>query len=320
MQSQIIKPPLIVIVGPTCVGKTEISIELAERLEGEIISADSRLFYRGMDIGTAKPSPMELSRIPHYLIDVADPDQPWSLAIFQKATHATIAQIHARGKLPFLVGGTGQYIWAVIEDWSIPPHESDTNLRQVLQNWAEEIGKDELHRRLTLLDPPAAKAIDPRNVRRTIRALEVIFGTGSRFSDQKKKKLCPYRVLILGIRRSRLELYTRIDKRIALMVAAGLIDEVNNLLARGYSSDLPTLSAIGYREIVEYLKGKTTLEEAIMLIKRNTRVFVRRQANWFRSNDPQIHWFDAGPGVENQMETLIRQFKDSPRGIRLSGS
>jgi tRNA dimethylallyltransferase len=310
MPSQNTRPLLIAIVGPTCVGKTEISIQLAERLEGEIVSADSRLFYRGMDIGTAKPTQAELSRVPHHLIDVADPDQSWSLAVFQSAAQENVTQVNARGKLPFLVGGTGQYIWAVLESWTIPPHETDSRLRQVLQKWADQIGHDELHRKLTLLDPVAAETIDPRNVRRTIRALEVIFGTGRRFSDQKNKKTSPYRTLILGIRRSRTDLYARIDQRIDAMLADGLIDEVKNLLKKGYADDLPTLSAIGYREVIDYLKGRTTYGEAVMLIRRNTRVFVRRQANWFREDNPQIHWFDAEPGVVDQMEILIRQFKN----------
>jgi tRNA dimethylallyltransferase len=299
-------PPLVVIVGPTAVGKTEISIQLAERLAGEIVSADSRLFYRGMDIGTAKPTRAELARVPHHLIDVAGPDQVWSLAVFQQAAYQAIAKIHARGRLPFLVGGTGQYIRAVTEGWQIPKVKSSLPLRQALENWAAEIGPDELHDRLTALDPEAAAKIDYRNLRRTVRALEVILRTGQQFSAQRTKGVPPYRSLQIGLTRPRKELYARVDARIDAMLADGFVDEVRELLGQGYSPDLPTLSAIGYREIVAHLKGKTSLQEAVKLIKRHTRQFVRRQANWFKEDDPNIHWFKVEPNTVAEIEQLIR--------------
>ena len=255
------KPPLITLIGPTAVGKTELAIRLAEACAGEIVSADSRLFYRGMDIGTAKPSLEERRRAPHHLIDVADPDEPWSLAMFQKAAQEAIAGIHARRKLPLLVGGTGQYVRAVVEGWVPPPQAPDPDLRRRLETWAEEIGPEELHARLAVVDPEAARRILPGNLRRTIRALEVIFHTGRRFSEQQRKKETPYHLIQIGLTRPREELYRRIDARIEAMFANGFVEEVRGLLERGYAPDLPTLSAIGYGETCAYLRGEISLED-----------------------------------------------------------
>ncbi len=297
--------PLVVILGPTGVGKTEIAIRLAEQFGAEIVSADSRLFYRGMDIGTAKPSREEMSRVPHYLIDVAAPDNTWSLAVYKKAAEEAIRDIHKRGKLPFLVGGTGQYVWAVIEDWSIPQQEPNPRLRQALNHWADQMGPEELHRKLSILDPEAASAIQAANLRRTVRALEVIFGTGRRFSDQRRRQEPPYSLLKIGLRRPRSELYQRIDARIQQMIQDGFITEVSNLLAQGYDRRLPALSAIGYREMIGYLRGEMTLDEAVAQIKRLTRAFVRRQANWFKESDPTIHWFTVGDRTVDEIAQLI---------------
>jgi len=302
------QPPLIIIVGPTAVGKSETALHLAERLRGEIVSADSRLFYRGMDIGTAKPTPVEQARVPHHLIDVADPNESWSLAEFQQAAAKAIAEIHGRGGLPFLVGGTGQYIHAVTQGWSVPAGTPQPHLRNIIQKWANVIGHASLHARLNVIDPAAASLIDSRNVRRTIRALEVIFLSGRRFSDQRRKLLSPYRLLTIGLTRPRAELYARIDARIQAMLAAGWVDEVQDLLKRGFSCALPSMSAIGYGEICAFLHGQMTLEESIRLIQRRTRIFVRRQAAWFRSDDPNIHWFDAVEGMLDQMENTIHEF------------
>ncbi|MBN2549819.1 MAG: tRNA (adenosine(37)-N6)-dimethylallyltransferase MiaA [Anaerolineales bacterium] len=301
-------PCLVVILGPTAVGKTELAILLAERLGGEIISADSRLFYRGLDIGTAKPTPAERRRVRHHLIDVAEPNQTWSLAMFQQQARQAITSIYEAGRLPFLVGGTGQYLRAVTQGWSPPPVEADPRLREALQNWAERIGADGLHTRLAVLDPQAAASIDARNLRRTVRALEVILSTGRLFSAQRTSAASPYHLLQVGLTRSRVELYARIDARLETMLANGWVEEVSGLLRAGYTPDLPCMSAIGYREIIAYLEGKLTLEEALIQIKRLTRVFVRRQANWFKPDDPQINWFRACPGVEDQIEVLIRRW------------
>ena len=300
------KPPLIVIVGPTAVGKTEISLQLAEQLGGEIVSADSRLFYRGMDIGTAKPTLAERARVPHHLIDVAEPDETWSLAVFQKVARQVIADIHRRGRLPFLVGGTGQYVRAVTLEWMPPAQAPHPRLRAALEALAQARGRDWLHVRLSTLDPVAAERIDPRNSRRTIRALEVILVTGKRFSVQRGLGISPYRLLTIGLIRPRPELYARLDARIQAMFANGLLDEVQKLLEGGYSPDLPSLSAIGYRQCVAVLQGKMSREQAIIEIKRATRVFVRRQANWFKPDDPEIHWFNLGEVTVARLAAFIR--------------
>lgn len=298
--------PLVVIIGPTAVGKTELSIRLAERLNGEIVSSDSRLFYRGMDIGTAKPTLEERARVPHHLIDVSDPDQSWSLSMFQQAAHQVIQEIHQRGRLPLLVGGTGQYVKAVIEGWDLPPQEPDHRLRDALERWGAEIGPQRLHDHLALLDPEAGRIVDARNMRRTIRALEVILGSGRRFSDQRQKSASPYSLLIIGLRRPRVELYQRVDDRIDLMLASGLVDETRALIDRGYQPGLPTFSAIGYREMVAYLQGQMTLEEAKAQMMRLTRRFVRHQGAWFSEKDPLIHWVEVNQDPETEILRLIR--------------
>jgi len=304
------RPPLVVLLGPTAVGKSDLAIRLADRLGGEIVSADSRLLYRGMDIGTAKPTPEQRAQVPHHLIDVTYPDQAWSLTLYQHAAHEAIKGLHSKGLLPFLVGGTGQYIRAIVNDWQIPKIKPDLQLRQVLENWAKEIGIDGLHARLAILDPKAAAKIDYRNLRRTIRALEVIFHSGRLFSDQRQLGKSPYYTIQIGINMPRPELYTRIDSRIDTMLAAGFVGEVNTLLSRGYAPDLPTFSAIGYREIIDHLLGETTLEQAVTIIRRRTRQFVRRQANWFKEDDPHIHWIQAGIGSYSEIETLLRNKLD----------
>ncbi len=302
-----VKIPLVVILGPTAVGKTEIAIQLAEKLDGEIISADSRLFYRGMNIGTAKPTIQERLRIPHHLIDVADPDEIWSLAVFQSEANQAIRRINLSHHLPIMVGGTGQFIRSVIEGWKVPSVAPDPHLREVLTSWSKAIGPDVIHSKLAILDPVAASSIDPSNVRRTIRALEVILSTGRRFTDQQGKGYELYNPLLIGLKRPRSELYQRIDDRITKMIASGFIEEVQRLLDFGYSPGLPTLSAIGYGEMVAYLHGRVTLEEAVVLIKRRTRIFVRRQANWFKENDPTIHWVQVS---HDTVEELVKFIQD----------
>jgi tRNA dimethylallyltransferase len=300
--------PLVVIIGPTGVGKSDLAIQLAERYNGEIVSADSRLLYRGMDIGTAKPTAQDRLRIPHHLIDVADPDQVWSLGIFQSEANQAIQAIFTRQHLPFLVGGTGQYIYSIIEGWSIPSVEPNHKLRQVLIHWTDSIGPVELHKKLAILDPQAAVEIDPSNIRRTIRALEVVFLTGKPFSKQKKRGKTYYNSLLLGLTCPRADLYQRIDERITRMIEMGFIEEVQRLLELGYSPELPTMSAIGYGEIVSYLQDKMSLDEAIISMKRRTRVFVRRQANWFKENDSQIHWFQTDTMEFTRIEKIIENW------------
>lgn len=301
------KPPLILIVGPTAVGKTELAIQLAERLNGEIVSVDSRLFYRGMNIGTAKPSSEEMARVPHHLIDIVAPDETLSLAVFQKMAREIIAEIRKRGKLPFLVGGTGQYIRAVTEGWTPPEVKPDTRLRNVLEKLENEKGKEWLYAKLQTLDSKAASNIDLRNVRRTIRALEVVLTTGRKFSEQRGQSGSPYHLITIGLTRPRAELYQRVDERIEKMFADGLLDEVKGLLELGYSPALPSMSAIGYRECVRVVKGELNTEQAKAEMKRLTRVFVRRQANWFKESDPQIRWFNpANENAAGEIEGFIR--------------
>jgi len=304
------KPPLILVVGPTAVGKTEISIQLAERLDGEIVSADSRLFYRGMDIGTAKPTAEEQARVPHHLIDIANPDEILSLAVFQQKARETIDDIHTRNKFPLLVGGTGQYVRAVTQGWTPPEVKPDEALRNELERQKEENGIYWLHAKLERLDPEAARKIDPRNSRRTVRALEVIMTTGKKFSEQRGQNDSPYHLVTIGLTRPREELYQRVDARIEMMFTNGFINEVKGLLDKGYPPSLPTMSAIGYREVVSVIQGELTGEQAKVQIRRATRVYVRRQANWFKESDPDIHWFKVKDGVVDEIEKNIHQLVD----------
>ena len=299
--------PVVAIVGPTGVGKTEISLQVAVRLGGEVISADSRGFYRGMDVGTAKPSPEDRARVRHHLVDILDPDEPYSLAQFQSAVDQSILAIHGRNKLPLLVGGTGQYVWSVVEGWTVPALAPDLRLRSAIESWAAEIGAESLYERLRRIDPEAARHIEPRNTRRSVRALEVIFRTGVRFSDQRQKSPPPYQWRVIGITRPRDEVFRRIDARVDWMMENGFEDEVRGLLARGFSPELPSLSAIGYREVAAVVRGELSRDDAAARIKSLTHQFVRRQANWFKPTDPRIRWFRAGPDTAVEIEAYIRQ-------------
>jgi tRNA dimethylallyltransferase len=298
--------PLIVILGPTAVGKTEISIRLADALGGEIVSADSRLFYRGLDIGTAKPTPKERTQVPHHLIDVAAPDQDWNLALFLPAALSAVRDIQDRGRLPFLVGGTGQYIQAVVQGWDLPETKPHPDLRKVLQKWAEEVGMEGMRSRLQVLDPEAAAGIDGPNLRRMIRALEVILTSGRKFSQQRNKGDSPFKVLQIGLIRPRKELYQRADQRLDQMIKDGLVEEVEGLLEAGFSADLPSLSAIGYKQIVSYLLGEIPFEEALRQIRGKTHRFIRQQANWFRETDPDICWFEVN---DRQLGPILEQIQ-----------
>ena len=304
MQFQI-ERPLIIIIGPTAVGKTEVSIRLAEDLGGEIISADSRLFYRGMDIGTAKPTAEELGRVRHHLINVSDIDNSWSLAVFQEEVYRLADEIRSRGRIPFLVGGTGQYIRAIIEGWCIPPQEPNFQLRDAIQSYGEMIGAAKLYEKLQIVDPNAAEKIEPRNLRRTIRAFEVIFSTGNLFSTQRGKQPIDFQYKLIGLSRDRTDLYQRIDERIDSMFRSGFVMEVETILKNGYTRDLPPLSAIGYKEVIAMLSGEMDREEAIRLMKRRTRQYVRRQANWFKESDPQIEWFKMESAIKEKIKSYI---------------
>ena len=300
--------PLVVILGPTAVGKTGLAIQLALALNGEIVNADSRQVYRYMDIGTAKPSREELAAVPHHLIDVVTPDQPYTLAEYQRAAYQAITGILARGKLPLLVGGTGQYLTAVIEGWNIPAVSPSAELRAELEDFAATHGARALHDRLRAADPAAAARIDYRNVRRVIRALEVWMLTGTPISALQRKSPPPYRILQIGLSRPRGDLYARIDARIAQMLAAGLENEVRALLQAGYTWDCPAMSGLGYAQWQPYLAGEITLEQVVQAIQRETRAFARRQYTWFRGHDTGIRWFDLSQTDPEVILTAIRHW------------
>lgn len=300
-------PPLILLVGATAVGKTEAAIVLAERLQAEIISADSRLLYRGLDIGTAKPTPEERQRVRHHLVDVADPGEVWSLAQVRRAVLEAAADISARGRLPLVVGGTGQYMRALLEGWEPPAGGSPPSATRLrLEDEARRLGGAALHGRLRLLDPDSAERIDARNVRRVIRAVEIHELTGAPASDQRRHVPLPYRILCLGLRLPRAELYARIDARLDEMLRAGWVEEVRRLLAAGLEPAAPAFSAIGYPQLVEVVRGRLGLAEARADIRKRTHAFVRRQANWFKPGDPAIRWFENRPGVIELMESEVR--------------
>ncbi len=305
-------PPLVVIVGPTGVGKTALSIRLAEAVGGEIVSADSRQVYRGMDIGTAKASPAEQARVRHHLLDVVAPDEPLSLAEYQEMAYGAINEVLARDRVPFLVGGTGQYVMAVVEGWQVPRVPPNEKLRQTLYHQAEEEGTQALHAWLHSLDPDAAARIDARNVRRVVRALEVCLLTDQPISEQQGKRPPPYSVLVIGLTLPRPRLYQRIDKRIDGMLEAGLEQEVQCLVAQGYDFELPAMSGVGYGQFAPYLAGEIALADVVREIKRATRRFVRHQANWFRRQDPRIHWFDVTGDVCEAVHDLVRDSLASP--------
>jgi len=273
---------LLAIVGPTAVGKTALSIALAQALGGEIVSADSRQVYRHMDIGTAKPTPAERTAVPHHLIDVIDPDQDFSLGMYQDLAFAAIDDIAARGRLPLLVGGTGQYLAALLHGWNIPRVAPQPELRAALEREAQEQGAAALYARLAQVDPAAAAHIQPSNIRRVIRALEVYAATGQPISEQQTRQAPPYRARTLWLVLPAPALYARIDARVEAMIADGLVEEVRGLQARGYGWELPSMSGLGYREFRPYFAGQCTLGDAVQRLKYDTHAFARRQPNWFR--------------------------------------
>lgn len=310
-----VKGPLIALVGPTAVGKTGIALVLVQALDGEVISADSRQVYRMMDIGTAKPTPQEQAVAPHHLIDILPPDAKLTLAEFQEMAYATIDGVLARQKLPLLVGGTGQYVRAVLEGWQIPRIPPDLALRAELEAFAKTRGAEALHAQLAEHDPEAAKSIDPRNVRRVVRALEVCIRAGRPISELQRREPPPYHLYIVGLTRPREELYRRIDARVDTMMTTGLLEEVKRLVAAGYDWGLPAMSGLGYAQLGEYLQGELALEEAIERIKYETHRFVRQQYTWFRLDDPNIHWFDLSQqSVDDILAAVVGWLKEIKDG------
>jgi tRNA dimethylallyltransferase len=293
-------------VGPTAVGKTELALSLAQTFNGEVVNADSRQVYRYMDIGTAKPTPQEQKSYPHHLIDIVDPDEAFSLALYQPLAYEAIEDIQKRGKLPLLVGGSGLYIWSVLEGWQIPQVPPDLGFRRQLEDRAAREGVDSLYQQLRSIDPVAANSIDRRNVRRVIRALEVCQTIGS-FSHIRGKEPPGFKTLLLGLTTNRIELYRRIDQRVDDMIEQGLVAEVQSLINKGYDFSLPAMCSVGYKQIGRFLQGEVDLPAAIQQIKFETHRFARHQYAWFRLDDRRIRWLDT---QESSIETFSRFVKE----------
>ncbi|MFN8373967.1 MAG: tRNA (adenosine(37)-N6)-dimethylallyltransferase MiaA [Anaerolineae bacterium] len=303
--------PLIVILGPTGVGKTALGIEIARALNGEIVGADSRQVYRYMDIGTGKPDAAQCAAVPHHLLDVVTPDDNLTLARYQKLAYAAVDNIQQRGKLPLLVGGTGQYITAVVEGWSIPEVPPDEQLRAELEAFAAEHGAEQLFARLRQVDAEAAANIDYRNLRRVIRAIEVHTLTGRKFSELQRKTPPPYRMMHIGLTMAeREQVYARADVRVDAMIAAGFVDEVRRLLEMGYPRTLPSMSGLGYAQLAAYLLDGEALDEAIVKTKNATHDFIRRQYTWFRGHDAGSLWHNV---EDVQTDVLLRQIEEFMR-------
>lgn len=286
--------PLVVICGPTATGKTAAAVELAERIGGEIIAADSRTIYKEMDIGTAKPTPALQARVKHHLIDIARPDEVVTVATYRRLALAAMGEIRMRGRVVLLVGGTGLYIRAITDGLSIPEVAPDWSLRERLEQ-LERDAPGTLYSRLQAVDPISASRIHPRNVRRLIRALEVYEHTGRPISELQRTANLAGPVVMVGLTAERAELHHRIEVRVDVQIEAGLVEEVRRLLDAGYARDLPAMQGLGYKEIIAYIDGRISLEEAIRILKRNTRRFAKRQLTWFR-RDPRIRWL-TGTGL-----------------------
>jgi tRNA dimethylallyltransferase len=302
---------LVAIVGPTGIGKSRLALRLASRFKGEIISADSRQVYRHLDIGTAKPTPQELSLVPHHLIDMINPDEDFSLALYLQLANQATADILRRGRVPFLVGGTGLYIKAALEGWQLPGVSPDREFRYNKEKKASEGSIDELYNELIIADPDAAAKIDRRNVRRVIRALEVHAKAGKAFSQLGRKQTTAFSSLIIGLTTDRSELYRMVDHRVDEMIERGLVREVENLQKMGFSLDLPSMSGIGYRQVGQSLKGELTQEEAKNKIKTETHRLIRHQYAWFRRDDEKIYWFDIKLQPKAEIEKVLSEFLET---------
>src|SRR5574337_1089481 len=301
--------PLIVLIGPTASGKSALALALAERVGGEIVAADSMQVYRGLDIGTAKPTTDDRHRIPHHLLDVVAPDQPFTAADYARLASAAIVDIRARGRLPIVVGGTGLYVRALLYGLFDGPGEM-MSLRETLHREAAQAGPPTLHRRLEAIDPKAAAALHPNDLFRIVRALEVAVVSGRpistlRIEGRRNHRSIPGPILQFGLERNRQELYQRIDARVEAMMAQGLLDEVRSLLDRGYNETLKPLRAIGYRHMIRHLRGEIGLDGAITSLKRDTRRYAKRQLTWFRHQD-EIEWLSVeGSTVSERLVRLL---------------
>ena len=289
------KQPLIIIAGPTAVGKTALSVALAKRISGEIVSADSMQVYRGMDIGTAKVTKEETCGVPHHLIDVLDPKDPFNVMTFRSMVKDAVRGIASRGNVPVLVGGTGFYIQSVLYDVQFEEDASSEELRKELEQEADVLGAEKMHERLRALDPDAAEAIHPNNIKRVIRALEYCLSTGRKISvhnREQRERTSPYSFLFYVLTMDRAALYQRIDLRVDQMMEQGLLAEVKRLRDEGVTSDMVSMQGLGYRQIFDYLEGIATLDEAVERIKRETRHFAKRQLTWFR-REPDARWINV---------------------------
>ena len=305
--------PIVAIVGPTAVGKTAAAVELAERVGGEVVCADSRTVYRGMDIGTAKPTPAQRARVPHHLLDVADPKEVFTVRRFQALASEAIAGIRSRGRVPLLVGGSGLYVRAVLDGLRIPPVPPDWALRRQLEE-EERRQPGVLYRRLRAVDPVAALRIHPTNVRRLVRALEIWYHTETPPTLLQAREPTEGDALRIGLGMDRRVLYERIDRRVLEQVESGLVEEVARLLEGGVPPDAPAMQGLGYKEIVAFLRGEVTLEEAVRTLQRNTRRYARRQLIWFRA-DPAIHWLDVTGLTPAEVAERIASLLASRRGV-----
>jgi tRNA dimethylallyltransferase len=306
---------VIAIIGPTAVGKSELALRLAGSYSLEIISADSRQVYRYMDIGTNKPSPAERAGVPHHVIDVVEPDEDFSLAMYHRLAIEALEAIQQGEHFAFLVGGSGLYVWSLVDGWQIPSVPPDHKLRRELEARAQQESSQTLYRELEKIDPAAAAKISPRNIRRIVRALEIYHTTGRRPSELQRKEAPGFSTLVIGLTCERSELYRKIDLRVDNMIKKGLIEEVEHLLEEGYSPSLPSMSGIGYKQIGQFVRGEMTLPEAIDKMKYETHRLARHQYAWFRLSDSRIHWFDvseaggaASKRILDEVNGLIQGF------------
>lgn len=306
--------PVVAILGPTAVGKTAAALELASLLGAEVLSADSRQVYRGMDIGTAKVSAEDRERVPHHLVDLVNPDEPFTLADYLDRAAAVMEEVARRGKIPLVVGGTGLYIRALTEGYAVPRTPPDAEFRALLAEEARLLGTAALHRRLAARDPAAAGKLHPNDFRRVTRALEVHRATGTPISTWQRAD-APPRVHKLGLTMDREDLYRRIDARIDDQIRRGLLDEVRALLDRGYPPDLAAFETFGYRELIGHLSGAYPLEKGIALVKRNTRRFAKRQFTWFR-REPRVEWLEVtrSSSWRELAHEILKRYRDRERG------
>lgn len=306
---------LIAIIGPTAVGKSELALELAQSLHGEIINADGYQVYRYMDIGTNKPTPAERTLVPHHLIDIAEPDDDFSVSMYHQLAMEAMVAIWQKGKLPLLVGGSGLYVWSLIEGWKIPMVPPNKELRHELEIRAKQEGGYALYQELRGIDSLAAAKIHPNNTRRIIRALEIYQMSGQPPSQVQCKEPPNFPLIIIGLTRERGELYRRIDCRVDTMIQKGLVSEVEGLLERGYGLSLSSMSGIGYKQIGLFLQGKMTLPAAIEKMKYETHRLARHQYAWFHLDDSRIHWFDIGDGDAKAMSDTMNKVKGLVEGF-----